>query len=79
MGHHHGSNIPISAGAVLLHTDQKGPNILTGSVRHMRSNELDIEGWVLLEKCNVEFYFIWAAFSPPGKKWYLNGEDKLMS
>ena len=32
MGHHHGSDTPTSARAVLLHTDQKGPNILTGSV-----------------------------------------------
>ena len=32
MGHHHGSDTPTSAGAVLLHTDQKGPNILTRSV-----------------------------------------------
>ena len=32
MGHHHGSDMPTSARAVLHHTDQKGPNILTGSV-----------------------------------------------
>ena len=31
-GHHHGSDTPTSARAVLHHTDQKGPNILTGSV-----------------------------------------------
>ena len=32
VGHHHGSDTPTSARAVLLHKDQKGPNILTGSV-----------------------------------------------
>ena len=32
VGHHHGSDTPTSARAVLLHTDQKGPNILAGSV-----------------------------------------------
>ena len=32
MGHHHGSDTSTSARSVLLHTDQKGPNILTGSV-----------------------------------------------
>ena len=32
MGHHHGSDMPTSARAVLHHTDQKGPNIVTGSV-----------------------------------------------
>ena len=31
-GHHHGSDTPTSARAILHHTDQKGPNILTGSV-----------------------------------------------
>ena len=30
--HHHGSDRPTSARAILHHTDQKGPNILTGSV-----------------------------------------------
>ena len=29
-GHHHGSDTPASARAILHHTDQKGPNILTG-------------------------------------------------
>ena len=32
MGHHHGIDTPSFARAVLHHTDQKGPNILTGSV-----------------------------------------------
>ena len=31
-GHHHGSDMPTSARAILHHTDQKGPNILKGSV-----------------------------------------------
>ena len=31
-GPHHGSDTPTSAGATLHHTDQKGPNILKGSV-----------------------------------------------
>ena len=30
--HHHGSDTPTSAKAILHHTDQKGPNILKGSV-----------------------------------------------
>ena len=30
--HHHGSDMPTSAWAVLHHTDQNGPNILKGSV-----------------------------------------------
>ena len=30
--HHHGSDKPTSARAILHHTDQKGPNISTGSV-----------------------------------------------
>ena len=30
--HHHGSDTPTSARAILHHTDQKGPNILKGSV-----------------------------------------------
>ena len=35
LGHsnHHGSDTPTSARAILHHTDQKGPNILTGSVQ----------------------------------------------
>ena len=32
MWHHHGSDTPTSARAILHHTDQKGPNILKGSV-----------------------------------------------
>ena len=31
-GHHHGGDTPTYARAILHHTDQKGPNILTGSV-----------------------------------------------
>ena len=30
--HHHGSDTPTSARAVLYHTDPNGPNILKGSV-----------------------------------------------
>ena len=30
--HHHGSNTPTSARAILHHTDQKGPNIMRPSV-----------------------------------------------
>ena len=30
--HHHGSDTPTSARAILHHTDQNGPNILKGSV-----------------------------------------------
>ena len=32
MWHHHGSDTPTFARAILHHTDQKGPNILKGSV-----------------------------------------------
>ena len=32
MGHHHGSDTPTSARAVLHHTDQKGPKIVHSSV-----------------------------------------------
>ena len=32
MGHHHESDTPTSARAILHHTDQKGTNILEGSV-----------------------------------------------
>ena len=32
MGHHHGSDTPTSARAILHHTDQKGPNNLHPSV-----------------------------------------------
>ena len=34
MRHHHGSDTPTSARAVLHHTDQKGPNIMHPSVSH---------------------------------------------
>ena len=39
-GHHHGSDTPTSARAILYHTDQKGPNILTGSVRGQKKPKI---------------------------------------
>ena len=41
-GHHHGSDPPTSARAILHHTDQKGPNILMGSVNGRYSSHLSL-------------------------------------
>ena len=41
--HHHGSDRPTSARAILHHTDQKGPNILKGSVCALNLYYLDID------------------------------------
>ena len=40
VGYHHGCDKPTSARAVLHHTDQKGPKILTGSVTDCSSMSL---------------------------------------
>ena len=41
--HHHGSDTPTSARAILHHTDQKGPKFLKGSVCTLNLYYLDID------------------------------------
>ena len=46
MGHHHGSDMPTSARAILHHTDQKGPNIMHPSVLislHVGKKEIELK------------------------------------
>ena len=47
--HHHGSDTPTSARAILYHTDQKGPNILKGSVIPWMVHEKDVWNFLDLE------------------------------
>ena len=47
VGHHHGRDTSTSAWAILHHTDQNGPNILTGSVYH--------DAQRLIKSCGLNF------------------------
>ena len=49
MWHHHRSDTPTFARAILHHTDQKGPNVFKGSVAAEISLELDINVWKNIE------------------------------
>ena len=44
--HHHGSDTPTSARAILHHTDQKEQNVLKGSVHEHLSSYFHLHGCV---------------------------------
>ena len=62
-GHHHGSDTPTSARAILHHTDQNGPNILTGSVVFEASRVAWAMQLTATDDCNMNMEYWDTMFS----------------
>ena len=60
MWHHHGSDTPTSARAILHHTDQKGPNILHPSrLVASKNEEITITIYSHVQK-SIENWSVWS-------------------